>query len=63
MTGNYRNLKHFLETAAEDRLFGTLTFQFRDGQLVLIRREETLLPQSGDDNFNQGKTRDGDSSN
>ena len=57
------NLDGLLKRARDERLFGTLTFQFRDGQLVLIRREETLLPQSGDDNFKQGKTHDGNGSN
>jgi hypothetical protein len=34
----------YVRQAEETRLWGTLQFDFQDGQLTLIRREETFKP-------------------
>jgi hypothetical protein len=34
----------YVREAEERRLWGTLQFEFQDGQLTLIRREETFKP-------------------
>jgi hypothetical protein len=34
----------YVRQAEEARLWGTLQFDFQDGQLTLIRREETFKP-------------------
>ena len=33
-----------LDQLARERFFGTVSFQFKDGTVVLIRKEETILP-------------------
>jgi len=38
-------IANFLADLERQRFFGSLTLQYRDGQLVLVRREETLLPE------------------
>lgn len=39
-----------------DHFFGTLSFQFRAGRVVLIRREETLLPTEAGNTVRNGRT-------
>lgn len=43
MTSNSVILK-LLDEARVSRLFGSLTLQFKNGEIVLVRREETLTP-------------------
>ena len=38
------NLPGLLAEMEREHFFGTISFQFRAGKVVLIRREETLLP-------------------
>jgi hypothetical protein len=36
--------QQLLTKLATEGFFGTISFQFKDGQVALIRREETILP-------------------
>jgi hypothetical protein len=34
----------FLQQLARDSFFGTVTFQFSEGQVILVRQETTMKP-------------------
>lgn len=36
--------QQLLAKLAAERFFGTVAFQFKDGQVILVRKEETILP-------------------
>jgi hypothetical protein len=44
MNGRLNEVHAMLDQLARTDFFGSVTFQFKGGKVVLIRREETLLP-------------------
>jgi hypothetical protein len=55
MRGNkMKKLIKLLELAEKRHLFGSIELQFRDGRLVLIRRSETIIPDSENESRNKG---------
>jgi hypothetical protein len=47
-----------LDQLAAERFFGTVSFQFKDGTVALIRKEETILPASAETKTHNGRTGD-----
>ncbi len=58
MNVSVEGLPRLFAQLEKDNFFGTLSFQFRAGQIVLIRREETLLPTSTPKTDRNGRTDD-----
>ena len=48
--------QQLLAKLAAEGFYGTVSFQFKGGQVVLIRREETLLPSEAGKRSNYGRT-------
>ena len=44
MTNTIEQAHAILDKLAAERFFGTVSFQFKDGAVALIRKEETILP-------------------
>ena len=47
--------QRLLAKLADERFFGTVAFQFKGGQVVLVRKEETLLPSEAARQSNYGR--------
>ena len=45
-----------LDKLATERFFGSVTFQFKSGEVALIRKEETILPASTESKTTNGRT-------
>lgn len=45
-----------LDQLARENHFGSVSFQFKNGEVVLIRREETIVPGSGESKATNGRT-------
>jgi len=45
-----------LDKLASVRFYGTVSLQFKDGTVVLIRKEETILPESTEAKTPNGRT-------
>jgi hypothetical protein len=45
-----------LDQLADARFFGTVSFQFKNGEVSLIRREETIVPASAETKTTDGRT-------
>lgn len=57
MTANTIEQAHaLLDKLATGRFYGTVSLQFKDGRVVLIRKEETILPASADAKTPNGRT-------
>jgi hypothetical protein len=45
-----------LDQLARERYYGSVSFQFKNGEVVLIRREETIVPSSAESKATNGRT-------
>jgi hypothetical protein len=45
-----------LDKLSAESFFGSITFQFKNGEVSLIRREETILPVTTETKTSNGRT-------
>ena len=45
-----------IDRLASEHFYGSVTFQFKDGQVSLIRREETIVPTDDLSKSGDGRT-------
>jgi hypothetical protein len=45
-----------LDQLAREHFYGTVSFQFKAGEVSLIRREETIVPASAETKTTNGRT-------
>lgn len=48
-----------LDQLSRERFFGSITFQFKNGEVSLIRREETIVPNGAESKATNGRTEAG----
>ncbi len=58
MPGTIEQAHALLDKLAAERFFGTVSFQFKAGEVSLIRKEETILPTNAVTKPNDGRTGD-----
>ena len=53
-----KQAQEMLARLGAEKFFGTVAFQFKGGQIVLIRREETILPSEVAPNYGRTTSHD-----
>ena len=56
MTNTIVQAHSILDELARARFFGTVSFQFKGGEVALIRKEETILPKDTESRTTNGRT-------